>query len=148
MASLTALSIQVQSTIGTLGLGLFTWNPVCSDFFLKIATNDSFAQTFLFFFSFGQIRVTTFSHFNTDHSRSISSVVFIVMSVVIGLLLHFGYTRIPNDWTSSTLLRAFINAIFFDIILVIVSPILLLYSSNELRTSIKNKVILPGSCCK
>ena len=92
--------------------------------------------------------MTTFSHFNTDHSRSISSVVFIVMSVVIGLLLHFGYTRIPNDWTSSTLLRAFINAIFFDIILVIVSPILLLYSSNELRTSIKNKVILPGSCCK
>ena len=61
------------------------------------------------------------------------------MSIGIGLLLHFGYTQIPDDLSDSTLLRAFINAIFFDIVLIIVSPLLLLYSSNELRKSIKNK---------
>jgi hypothetical protein len=48
-----------------------------------------------------------------------------MISIIIGLLLHFGYTQIPSDWHDSTLLRAFINAIFFDVVLIIVSPLLL-----------------------
>jgi len=62
------------------------------------------------------------------------------INIVINFHNFFYFYRIPNDWSSSTLLRAFINSIFFDVILVIVSPILLLYSSNELRSSIKTKL--------
>lgn len=67
------------------------------------------------------------------------SLIFTIVSVFIGILLHFGYTHVPDDWTQKTLLRSFINAIFFDLILVILSPIILLYSSKELRKSLKAK---------
>ena len=80
-----------------------------------------------------------FNNSNVGYFNFDFSVVFILISIVIGLLLHFGYTQIPIDWVDSTLLRAFINAVFFDVVLVIVSPLLLLYSSNELRKSIRSK---------
>jgi uncharacterized membrane protein len=72
------------------------------------------------------------------------SIVFILLSVATGLLLHFGYTKIEDEGSSSKkgnslALRAFINAMAFDVVLVVISPLMLLYSSKDLRKSIKAK---------
>ena len=60
----------------------------------------------------------------------------------MGLLLHFGYVKVDTllGTKGDTLtLRAFINALAFDVVLVIISPLMLLYSSKDLRKAIKHK---------
>ena len=60
----------------------------------------------------------------------------------MGLLLHFGYNRVEDilGTKGDTLtLRAFINALAFDVVLVVISPLMLLYSSKDLRKAIKAK---------
>ena len=74
-----------------------------------------------------------FSHF---------SVVFILLSILMGLLLLFGYSKAESLFGSegdTLTLRAFINALAFDLALVVISPLMLLYSSKDLRKSIKSK---------
>ena len=70
------------------------------------------------------------------------SVIFILLSILIGLLLHFGYTRV-DTWVGSkgdTLtLRAFINALAFDTVLTVISPLMLIYSSKDLREAIQER---------
>ena len=43
-------------------------------------------------------------------------------------------------------MRAFINSIFIDLMLVVFMPLVLLYSSLELRTTIKNLFV--AKLCK
>ena len=62
----------------------------------------------------------------------------------MGLLLHFGYNRVDsilgnNGNTDTLTLRAFINALAFDVALTVISPLMLIYSSKDLRQAIKNK---------
>ena len=60
----------------------------------------------------------------------------------MALLLHFGYVKVDSilGTKGDTLtLRAFINALAFDVVLVIISPIMLLYSSKDLRKAIHIK---------
>lgn len=60
----------------------------------------------------------------------------------MGILLHFGYTRVDlilGSRGDTLTLRAFINALAFDVVLVVISPLMLLYSSKDLRKSIKAK---------
>ena len=72
------------------------------------------------------------------------SVVFILLSVLMGLLLHFGYVKVDTllgTKGDTITLRAFINALAFDVVLIIISPLMLLYSSKDLRKAIKTKFI-------
>lgn len=60
----------------------------------------------------------------------------------MGLLLLFGYSKAESLFGSegdTLTLRAFINALAFDLALVVISPLMLLYSSKDLRKSIKSK---------
>jgi len=77
------------------------------------------------------------------------SVMFLVMSGGVGLLLNFSYSRligrssnrnVDGSSDEGLMLATFVNAIVFDIVLVICSPVLLLYSSQELRKSIVTKL--------
>lgn len=65
------------------------------------------------------------------------SVVFMILSLAIGLPLHFTYINVDEAYGLA--LRAFINALAFDLVLVVVSPLMLLYSSNDLRRTIRAK---------
>jgi len=70
------------------------------------------------------------------------SMVFMLLSILMVILLHFGYSKVeilfgPKGDTLT--LRAFINALAFDLVLIIISPLMLLYSSKDLRKSIHVK---------
>lgn len=84
-------------------------------------------------------------HFIVEKKTNFS-VVFILLSVLMGLLLHFGYTKVDAILGSkgdTLTLRAFINALAFDIVLVVISPLMLIYSSKDLRKAIKEKFRKP-----
>jgi hypothetical protein len=44
-----------------------------------------------------------------------------------------------NGNTDTLTLRAFINALAFDVVLTVISPLMLIYSSKDLRQAIKQK---------
>lgn len=67
-----------------------------------------------------------------------SRFIFLVLSSVFFLLIHFGYSRVPERWQKKLVLRAFVNALVFDCVICVISPLLLLYGSKELRKSISN----------
>ena len=66
---------------------------------------------------------------------------FLLMSAGVGLLLKICYSKMlgGKENIEELALGVFINAIVFDSVLVIASPIMLLYSSQELRKSIISK---------
>ena len=67
---------------------------------------------------------------------------FLLMSGGVGLLLKICYSEMigSKENMEELALGVFINAIVFDSVLVIASPIMLLYSSQELRNSIISKL--------
>lgn len=64
---------------------------------------------------------------------------FLILTVLLALMVHFGYSQVPERWKDSISLRSFLNCIFYDGVLLVLSPIMLLYGSKELRDSIKSK---------
>ncbi len=66
--------------------------------------------------------------------------VFLLIFITCGMLMHFGYSHIPHRWQGKLNLRAFVHAVALDGIICVLSPVLLLYGSQELRKSVKQKL--------
>ena len=60
---------------------------------------------------------------------------FLVILLMVGLVALLDFTYVKTEhWTLES--RVFFNALFTDVGLVVVTPLVLLYSSRELRQSI------------
>ena len=63
------------------------------------------------------------------------SFIFVLMSLSIVVIVHLGYSRVPDSLT----VQLFVHTFVFDGMVCVISPLMLLYGSKELRKSLRAK---------